>query len=614
MNLDHPAGKDRMQFWYQVDAGRFRPRETPLDPDGKGNAAARSNRAGRRLVVRLAAGEEREAIYRLRHEVYARELGQYALRPDGRLTDALDAFNIYLVAFDGKDIIGFVSITPPGHGLYSVDKYLKRDQLPFPVDDKLYEVRILTIPETSRRRMLALALMYASFRWVESHGGTRIMAIGRHEVLSMYHRVGLKDAGATVQAGAVTYHLLQATMPDIHDALHGIREMLRRIEAEVDWQLSFPYRTPAACFHGGAFFTAVGEDFDSLESRERIINADVLDAWFPPSPKALACLEAHLSWLLRTSPPIQGEGLVRAIAQARGVRSDCILPGAGSSDLIFLALRHWLKPESRVLILDPTYGEYPHVLECVIGCRAERLALPRHEGYRLDPLRLAARLAEGFDLAVLVNPNSPTGRHVPREDLIAVLRHAPPATRIWVDETYVDYAGADQSLETFAAASENVIVCKSMSKVYALSGVRVAYLCAGPHQLEPLRPITPPWAVSLPAQVAAVKALQDPAYYAARYEETHGLRGQLLESLQLLGLEIVPSVTNFLLCHLPAGGPDAATVVARCCEHGVFLRDASVMGSQMGRHALRIAVKDAAANQRLVGVLEKALGTDTCST
>jgi histidinol-phosphate/aromatic aminotransferase/cobyric acid decarboxylase-like protein len=607
MNLAHSSGQDRMQFWYQVDPGRFRPRETSLDPDGREGPAAPLSRGGRRLVLRLATGPERETIYRLRHEVYARELGQYPVRPDGRLTDALDAFNIYLVAFDGKEIIGFVSITPPGHGLYSVDKYLKRGQLPFPADDKLYEVRILTIPETSRRRMLAVLLMYASFRWVESHGGTRIMAIGRHEVLSMYHRVGLQDAGPTVQAGAVTYHLLQATMRDIHAALHGIRETLRRIETGVDWQLSFPYRTPAACFHGGAFFSAVGEEFDSLERREHIINADVLDAWFAPAPGALACLEAHLPWLLRTSPPTRCEGLIRAIARARGVRPECVLPGAGSSDLIFLAFRHWLKPESRVLILDPTYGEYPHVLECVIGCQAERLALHRNEGYRLDPVRLAACLAEGADLVVLVNPNSPTGRHMPREELIAVLRHAPAATRIWVDETYVEYAGADQSLETFAADSENVIVCKSMSKVYALSGARAGYLCAGPHQLEPLRPITPPWAVSLPAQVAAVKALQDPAYYAARYEETHRLRAQLLEWLRPLGLELAPSVTNFLLCHLPESGPDAATVVSRCREHGLFLRDASPMGSQMGRHALRIAVKDAAANRRLAEVLSKAL-------
>ena len=196
------------------------------------------------------------------------------------------------------------------------------------------------------------------------------------------------------------------------------------------------------------------------------------------------------------------------------------MPGAGSSDLIFRAFRHWLTADSRVLILDPTYGEYSHVLEKVIGCTVDRLLLDRAHGYEVNLAKLEAALAEGYDLVALVNPNSPTGRHVPREKLERVLRTAPLHTRIWVDETYVEYAGADQSLEKFAAASENAIVAKSMSKVYALSGARAAYLCAGAHQLEALRAITPPWVIGLPAQVAAVRALQDPAYYAARYRET----------------------------------------------------------------------------------------------
>jgi histidinol-phosphate/aromatic aminotransferase/cobyric acid decarboxylase-like protein len=147
-----------------------------------------------------------------------------------------------------------------------------------------------------------------------------------------------------------------------------------------------------------------------------------------------------------------------------------------------------------------------------------------------------------------------------------------------------------------------------MSKAFALSGARVAYLCASPHQLESLRPISPPWAVSLPAQVAAVRALQDPAYYAARYRETHQLRHQLGKWLKALNWEIVPSVTNFLLCHLPAEGPDAATVIARCRERGLFLRDAATMGSQLGERAIRVAVKDAATNRRMVRILGEVLG------
>jgi histidinol-phosphate/aromatic aminotransferase/cobyric acid decarboxylase-like protein len=221
--------------------------------------------------------------------------------------------------------------------------------------------------------------------------------------------------------------------------------------------------------------------------------------------------------------------------------------------------------------------------------------------------RLQAALADGYDLVVLVNPNSPTGQHVPRVELERVLSQAPLRTRVWVDETYVEYAGAGESLERFAARSENVIVCKSMSKVYALSGARAAYLCAGPHQLEELHAITPPWVVSLPAQVAAVRALQDPGYYAARYVETAALRQGLETQLRAQGWEVQPGIANFLLCHLPESGPDAASVVRTCRRLGLFLRDAAVMGSCLGTHALRIAVKDAATNQRMTATIGEAL-------
>jgi histidinol-phosphate/aromatic aminotransferase/cobyric acid decarboxylase-like protein len=135
-------------------------------------------------------------------------------------------------------------------------------------------------------------------------------------------------------------------------------------------------------------------------------------------------------------------------------------------------------------------------------------------------------------------------------------------------------------------------------------------LCAGPHQLEELRAITPPWVVSLPAQVAAVNALLDPGYYEARYAETRALRAALANALQSLSWDIVPGVANFLLCHLPVAGAPAAEVVEKCRAHGLFLRDASTMGSQLGRHALRIAVKDSATNTRMLQIL-RGVGVET---
>jgi histidinol-phosphate/aromatic aminotransferase/cobyric acid decarboxylase-like protein len=111
--------------------------------------------------------------------------------------------------------------------------------------------------------------------------------------------------------------------------------------------------------------------------------------------------------------------------------------------------------------------------------------------------------------------------------------------------------------------------------------------------------------VSLPAQVAAVKALQDPDYYAERYRETHELRHELSGQLQCLGWEPVPSIGNFILCNLPEDGPTAAAVTLRCREKGLFLRDASGMGTRIGPRALRIAVKDRETNQRMMEILKK---------
>ncbi len=560
-----------------------------------------------RITISLATDQDREIIFQLRHQVYARELGQHQENSTERLTDSLDSDNVYLVASLGNKIVGFISITPPTSPTYSIDKYLQREQLPFPFDDKLYEIRLLTVAREYRGRPIAALLMYSAFRWVEAHGGTRIMAIGRHEILDLYMKAGLQTVGLSVQSGRVNYEVLQTSVSELREHFGRLRKIFDKIESEINWQLNFSFQKPAACFHGGAFFKQIGERFDSLEKREQIINADVLDAWFPPSPRVTAALNEHLDWLLRTSPPTGCEGLIHTIEERRGVGPESVLPGAGSSDLIFLALRHWLNRGSRVLILDPTYGEYAHVLEQIIGCQVERLTLSAKHDYTVDLARLATRLRGNYDLVVLVNPNSPTGRHLDRTALEAILSAAPSKTKFWIDETYIEYAGENQSLEKFAAQSENVVICKSMSKVYALSGARAAYLCAPPHLLEELRAITPPWAVSLLGQLAAVRALEDPDYYAARYAETHWLRKTLQSELCGLGWAVVPGIANFLLCHLPLHQPDAATVVRQCRAEKLFLRDASVMGSQLGDRALRIAVKDQETNSRMLKILGSAL-------
>jgi histidinol-phosphate/aromatic aminotransferase/cobyric acid decarboxylase-like protein len=479
----------------------------------------------------------------------------------------------------------------------------------------LFEIRLLTVLSSHRGTLLATAMMYAALRYIEEDGGTQIVGIGRREVLDLYLRFGLRGTGMQTQSGRVSYELMTARVGDVSREVEAYPEVLRRIETQCDWQLPFAFRAPASCQHGGAFWDAVGDDFASLERLEEVVSADVLDAWFPPAPEVLGAIEGNLAALIKTSPPTHAEGLVRCISRVRDVPVANVLPAAGSSELIYLAFPRWLTRQSRVLVLDPSYGEYQHLLETVIGCVVDGLPLRREDGYVLDPASLAGRLAAGYDLVVLVNPNSPTGTMIGGRELQNLLASAPLKTRIWIDETYIEYAGAEHSLERYAATAKNVFVCKSMSKAYALSGIRVAYLVGDSTEVTRLRSFAPPWSVSLPGQVAAVAALESGEYYQERYRETAELREHLAAALRdEFGFEVVPSQTNFLMCHVPEQMPPAAEISAQTSKLGVYLRDAGTIGRSLGPRVLRIAVKDRLQNATVVQTLAAVLGKSATST
>ena len=344
----------------------------------------------------LATEADRREIYRLRHQVYAVELHQHRENDEARLSDPLDSCNTYLKASVDGRLAGFISITPPGGPSYSIDKYFKREEFDFPFDRGLYEVRLLTVMPGYRRRACASLLMYAAFRWVQSLGGTRIVAIGRLDLLELYRKAGLRSLHRRTQSGAVTYELLSATIAELGQRVEEHSGTLRGLELRADWRLGIPFHPPKACSHGGAFFEAIGDEFDHLERSRDVINADVLDAWFPPTPRVLAALDEYLPWLLRTSPPTNSAGMIRAIARARNLPAECIVPGAGSSALIFLCFREWLNRHSRVLLLDPSYGEYGHITDHVLQCKVERLPLDRARAYAVDLAALRGALAGGL--------------------------------------------------------------------------------------------------------------------------------------------------------------------------------------------------------------------------
>ena len=222
------------------------------------------------------------------------------------------------------------------------------------------------------------------------------------------------------------------------------------------------------------------------------------------------------------------------------------------------------------------WGIPGHVLETVVKCNVDAIIARADEGFRIDKKELAQRLERGYDAVALVNPNSPTGVLLPSSKLAELIPQFPD-TRFWIDETYIEYCGASHSLEKFAAASHNAFVCKSMSKVYALSGLRVAYLVGPAEGIASLSCLLPPWAVSLPAQVAAVAALKEDEYYTKQYRVTAELREHLVVELKTqCGIISFLSATNCLLCRIARHCAHANEIVRRTREHNFH--------SQWSRH------------------------------
>lgn len=364
-------------------------------------------------------------------------------------------------------------------------------------------------------------------------------------------------------------------------------------------------------YHGGKFFEAIGEDFATLEKWEHVINADVLDAWFDPSPKVLEKIKNHLAFIIRTSPPNYSKGLIETISQLRGVPKENILTGGGSSDLIFTFFPRTVGKDDKVLILDPMYGEYQHILENVIGANVIRFILKKEDNFQINPDLLIESINSSMPkMIVLVNPNSPTGQYLSKEEILKILKSINGNIPFVIDETYMEYVGKNCSLEQEVLNFENLVIIKSMSKAYALSGARVAYIVASRKITEEIGNFIPPWAVSLVGQVAGVEALKDEEYYEEKYQETHQLRQEMTDELsKVKSIKVYPSVANFFLIELLDEEAESQKIVEMLHRQNIYIRNTDSMSSQFENRFLRIAVKDRKSNQKIVAALKRILQT-----
>ena len=448
-----------------------------------------------------------DQISTLRHEVYASELQQYQVNSEQQLEDPGHHFITCMV--EGK-LAGYISLNPPHKQPFRVSTYFSQETLDKTLYSKCgerlsstYEVRALTVSPDFRGKQISARLMAHTLNFILQAEGTDIVAMGHANVVELYKKIGMtvfEQHG--IQYGETFYYPMYLD-PQLAQTMNA--EKISELEDDEE-----------VCYHGGKSWDTSKFNF---EIRDTLVVADVLDSPFPPCPEALHVLREQLERCCQESPPTQCEELIETIAETRGVQPKHVAVSSGSSSLMFSFLPQLLSSSSRVLVLSPMYGEYSHILTHVIGCEMTNFVLHKENGFEIDADELI-RQARQHDAVILVNPNSPTGVYCNKMSEIVhqiqdESRSPTQCKMIWVDETYIDYIPEAQSLEALVDTNPSLIVCKSMSKCYALSGLRVAYAVS--QQMADLRRFIPPWAVSLPGQLAAVAALKNPAYYNEQY-------------------------------------------------------------------------------------------------
>tara|TARA_B100001142_G_scaffold24447_1_gene22271 strand:- start:3843 stop:5534 length:1692 start_codon:yes stop_codon:yes gene_type:complete len=539
-----------------------------------------------------------DQISALRHEVYASELQQYQVNSEQQLEDPGHHFIACMV---GGKLAGYISLNPPNTQPFRVSKYFSQETLDETLYSKCgerlsstYEVRALTVSPEYRGKQISAQLMAYALKFVLQVEGTDIVAMGHANVVELYKKIGMtvfEQHG--LQYGETLYYPMYLD-PQIARTMNA--EKISEFEEDED-----------VCYHGGKSWDTSKFDFGI---RDTLVVADVLDSPFPPCPEALHVLREQLERCCQESPPTQCEELIETIAETRGVQSKHVAVSSGSSSLMFSFLPQLLTSTSKVLVLSPMYGEYSHILTHVIGCEMTNFVLHKENGFEIDADELI-RQARQHDAVILVNPNSPTGVYCSKMSKIVhqIQDESNSPTRckmIWVDETYIDYIPEAQSLESLVDTNPSLIVCKSMSKCYALSGLRVAYAVS--QKVTELRRFIPPWAVSLPGQLAAVAALKNPAYYNEQYEIIHQQRTVLSDKLREQNFTVLPGVANFILTFLPEETQHtSSTFIEACKEKGVFIRDAQNMGVTLGNNSVRFAIRSSGENERIIECVKEVL-------
>lgn len=288
-----------------------------------------------------------------------------------------------------------------------------------------------------------------------------------------------------------------------------------------------------------------------------------------PSPKAVAALREAIGGVHRY-PDGKGTALRQKLAARLGVAFEQVVLGNGSDELITLALRAYVEPGDEIIVADPTFLIYRTAGQ-VCGATVKSVPLKQ---FRYDLPAMRRAITPKTRMLFIANPDNPTGTYVTAGDVVAFMNGLSDDVLVVFDEAYVELADVPEFPQTvpLVQAGRAVLVTRTFSKAYGLSGLRVGYGIAPAPIAEALQKVREPFNVNTLAQVAATAALDDEAHLEATRAYVRAGKQALYPALEALGIQAVPTAANFILMEV---GAKARAVAQQLLAKGIIVREMS---------------------------------------
>jgi len=320
----------------------------------------------------------------------------------------------------------------------------------------------------------------------------------------------------------------------------------------------------------------------------------------PAAMEAYAQVGRHLE----DYPDGASTALREAIGRAFGLDPDRIVCGAGSDDILNLIARAYLKDGDEAIHTTHGFLVYPIA---TLGAGAVPVVAPEKD-FTADVDAILARVTARTKIVFLANPNNPTGTYIPFDEVKRLHAGLPKHVLLVLDAAYAEYVRRNdyEAGIELVATSENVVMCRTFSKIYGLAGLRLGWLYGPAHIVDALNRIRGPFNVGAPSIAAGVAAIHDAAHVERAREHNDKWLAWTTDELTKLGLKVTPSVGNFILIHFPEiKGKTAAEADALLSSRGAVLR--AVKAYHLP-NALRMTIGSEEANRLVVKTLAEFMG------